>query len=63
MKWISVKESLPLHEGPYLTLNSDGCEMENIYMIRKYYPKKKEFTSDVATKYITHWLIMPEPPK
>ncbi len=64
MKWISVKNRLPEHEGHYLTYPFK-------YSFASYYHKygrlKGKWTNDInrheGEDYITHWMPLPEPPK
>jgi hypothetical protein len=69
-KWISVHEKLPDCDGTYLTLNfSMGCKMVDLgiypehepygYIIRKYYSKKKVFTSISGNKIVAYWMNLP----
>ena len=64
-KWISVTERLPEERGNYLVvINCPRGRWDEICA----FDGEKEWVSideyaEIATKWVTHWMPLPEPPK
>lgn len=60
-QWISVKDRLPEDDAHYLVWVSDACTVERAM----YYGDGEWLTEELdnLTRYVTHWMPMPEPPK
>lgn len=65
MKWISVKDKLPLYKQCILVYLNNGTITEAVY--RGEYEKdshvfRLELTREDTDERITHWMLLPEPP-
>lgn len=60
MKWISVKDRMPVEDTRFLVYHDDG-------VVRISRVINGEFCSvlniDLERAYVTHWMPLPEPPK
>jgi len=57
-EWISVDDALPEKEGQYICHFSDAV-IETFY----YEPEDKFKQWGVHNVVVTHWMLLPEPPK
>ena len=70
-KWISVEDRLPETEGDYLVWNREQRRIEKRFFYRlppnypvESYPEIREYFGNYRDyKRITHWMLLPEPPK
>ena len=64
-EWISVKELLPKKTGWYFVACNELCYPNESFAL--YYVGNERFcehnTGKDITKYVTHWMPLPEPPK
>lgn len=66
-KWVSVEERLPDDRGDFITKihcdNGDWIEVNTFdYMEKEWWHDAIDHTVE-ATKFVTHWMPIPEPPK
>lgn len=64
MEWISVKDGLP--EGECLCISTKNGASHNEYLvgwITKLYEGYVCESDDVIMYDVTHWILLPEPPK
>lgn len=62
-EWISVKDRLPTENGKYLAAIA-GDKIEEPYVILWwFYNGKFQDFYYFPTRYVSHWMPLPEPPK
>lgn len=61
MDWISVKDRLPADDATYLVYGGNKYGI----MLAIYYGDGEWLTDDLTniTRFVTHWMPMPMPPK
>lgn len=66
-KWISVSERLPTESGCYLTAircpKGNWIEVNDFDCLEKRWNHNMDGYSEDATKHVTHWISLPEPPE
>lgn len=64
MDWISVKDRMPEEDATYLVYGRNGYGV--VCANYNYYNDGEWLTCDDLTnitRFVTHWMLLPEPPK
>jgi hypothetical protein len=61
MKWISVKDRLPVNSAHVLTWNHQYKDTEEIRI--GFYEDNLWLNEEYINVDVTHWMLLPEPPK
>lgn len=70
LEWVSVKDRLPNSQDNYICLDTkNNVSLRKFWIKTRYFNYEKKiydkgtfFSNDLANKYITHWMPLPEPP-